>query len=229
MESGIQSSFIPKDAAEPTRTVRHSSGGLMELVVLVMIVLFITSAALAVAVFLYKQYLEASASSKRAALERAREAFDPTTILEITRLDDRMRAAEQILGDHIAPTAFFAALQLSTLTTVGFTSLDLLVNDDETISAKMTGIAESVNSIALQADVFSKNGVVVNPIFSDITRQQDGVHFSLATIINPAAVNYVQLIAGLVAAQQSESAPIQQSPEPFGQGTTTEDIEPPTE
>src|SRR3989344_333766 len=164
MESGIQSSFIPKDAAEPTRTVRHSSGGL---VVLVMIVLFITSAALAVAVFLYKQYLEASASSKRAALERAREAFDPTTILEITRLDDRMRAAEQILGDHIAPTAFFAALQLSTLTTVGFTSLDLLVNDDETISAKMTGIAES--------------------------------------------------------------APIQQSPEPFGEGTTTEDIEPPTE
>lgn len=195
MESGIQSSFIPQDAAKPIRPRSQGAGGLSELIFLVSIVLLVASTALGGGVFLYKQYTASSAASKSEQLRRAKEAFQPELIHELTRLDDRMRAADQVLGAHIAPLALFDALQQTTLSTVSFRTLTLEVIDSQNISVKMAGIARGVNSIALQADLFSKSGVVTNPIFSDITRQVDGVHFNLSALINPAAVNYATLLS----------------------------------
>lgn len=194
MESGIQSSFIPRDAAvqSPVAGGPRKSGGLSDLIFLASIVLLVASAALGGAVFLYGQYLETSANSKVAQLQRAQEAFEPALIQELTRLDDRMRAAEQVLGAHIAPTAFFAALEDSTLSTISFQSLEMQASDPQKITVKMTGVAASVNSIALQADLFSKNGIITNPIFSSINRQSDGVHFNLSALVNPAAIRYTQ-------------------------------------
>lgn len=195
MESGIQSSFIPQDAGRPTRVPRQErSSGLGELGFLIGIVLFVASAALAGAVFLYEQYTLSSSSSKSEQLQRAKEAFEPALIHELTRLDDRMRAADQVLSAHIAPLALFDALQQTTLATVSFKSMTLEVVDTQNINVKMGGVAESVNSIALQADLFSKSGVITNPIFSDINRQVDGVHFNMSALINPAAINYTRLV-----------------------------------
>lgn len=210
MESGIQSSFIPQDAARPVSARPSGTGGLSELVFLVSIVLLVASAALGGGVFLYKKYTVSSASSKSEQLKRAKEAFQPELIHELTRLDDRMRAADLVLGSHVAPLALFDALQQTTLTTVSFKSMALDVVDSQNISVKMAGVAQGVNSIALQADLFSKSGVVTNPIFSDINRQIDGVHFNLAALINPAAVNY----AGLLTASAINALPQQQQQAP---------------
>lgn len=223
MESGIQSSFIPQDAARPTQAPKRTSsgGGLGELSFLIAIVLFVASAALAGAVFLYEQYTISSAESKSEQLRRAKEAFEPALIHELTRLDDRMRAADLVLGSHIAPIALFDALQQTTLSTVSFKSLTLEVVDAQNINIKMAGVAQGVNSIALQADLFSKSGVLANPIFSDITRQIDGVHFNLNALVNPSAINYSRLIntAGAGAALPAQT---QEPASPFGgpqQGT----------
>lgn len=211
MESGIQSSFIPHDAAQPVvaRTAPANNKGLSDLLLLLSIVLLVASGALGAAVFLYDQYAQSSAASKLDQLKRARQAFEPSLIQELTRLDDRMRAAEQVLGNHVAPTAFFQALQQSTLSTVSFTTLNFDGGDSQHLALKMTGVAQSVNSIALQADLFSKSGIVSNPIFSDITRQADGVHFTLNALINPQAVNYQHVLStgGLT---QQQTQPVQQ-------------------
>lgn len=205
MESGIQSSFIPKDAGKVTVSPRQPrGGGLSDLIFLISIVLFVASCALAGGVFLYKQYLESSAASKVAQLERARDAFEPALIQQLTRLDDRMRAADNVLSAHLAPTAFFFALSEATLTTVSFRSLDLNAVDPKKISIKMQGVARSVNSVALQADLLSKNGVVTSPIFSNISRQADGVHFDLSALVNPAAVNFVSLLNAANRASQTQ-------------------------
>lgn len=198
MDSPTQSSFIPQDAGSTTSVSRiRSQGGLSDLILLLTIVLFVASLALAGAVFLYHQYLSTSAKSKVEQLQRAKEAFEPSLVHSLTRLDDRMQVADQILSSHIAPTAFFQILQQATLTTIEFTSLEFDALDPQRISIKMSGIAQSVNSIALQADLFSKNGTITNPIFSDINRQQDGVHFNLTALVNPASVNFVRLVNGL--------------------------------
>jgi hypothetical protein len=222
MESGIQSSFIPQDAARPTPSARPvRGGGLSELGFLIGIVLFVASAALAGAVFLYEQYTISSASSKSEQLRRAKEAFEPALIHELTRLDDRMRAADQVLAAHMAPLSLFDALQATTLSTVSFKTLSLEVVDSQNVNIKMSGVAQGVNSIALQADIFSKSGIVTNPIFSDINRQADGVHFNLNALVNPAAINYGRLINTAGAAV---SVPTQQTPtSPFAPQNTVPD------
>lgn len=225
-DTSIPSSFIPHDTAVAKPVQRRVGGGLNDLLLLCAIVLFVASAALAVGVFLYGQFLTTESSSKLAQLERAKAAFEPALIQQLTRLDDRMHAADRILGVHIAPTLFFLALEQATLQTVSFETLDFDVSDAQHIAIKMAGVAKSVNSIALQADLFSKNGVITSPIFSNIARQADGVHFDLSAIVNPAAIGYVAL-AGVLGAQnqvvpqQGGAAPATGGSPFGGQGDTS--------
>ena len=208
MESGIQSSFIPHDTAQDAvRAARNASGGagLPELALLLGIVAIIASGALAIGVFLYQKYLDTSTAAKVASLQRAKAEFEPSLIQQLTRLDDRMHAGDGLLGNHLSPSAFFDALNQATLTTVSFSSLTLQANDAQHIVIAMDGVAQSVNSIALQAEIFSKNGVISNPIFSAIERQADGVHFRLSALINPASINYVRNLSTQVAGQQMGS------------------------
>jgi hypothetical protein len=200
-ESATPGTFIPHDTVAPARPRQKS--GLNDLLLLCAIVLFVASGALAVAVFLYGQLLQTESTSKVAQLQRAEAAFEPSLIQQITQLDDRMRAGDTILHAHIAPTAFFGALNQATLQTVSFQSLDFEASDAQNISVKMQGVAQSVNSIALQADLFSKNGVITSPIFSNIARQADGVHFDLSASVNPAAISYASLVSGAQSAQSA--------------------------
>jgi hypothetical protein len=223
MEPGMQSSFIPHDAASATPLPRdRSGGGLVEVGLLISIVLLVASGALAAAVFLYGQYAQTSGASKLDQLQRAEAAFEPSLIQQLTRLDDRMQASETILNAHLAPLAFFDALQQTTLTTVSFQTLDFEAPDPQHMTIKMSGVGEEVNSIALQADLFSKSGVITNPIFSDISRQTDGVHFTLTAAVNPTAINYVQLLgaasspSAAIQSAASQQGMVASSSSPFG-------------
>lgn len=204
-----QNSFIPNDAAQITRPVRAGGNGLADLATLISVVLLVASGALAVGVFLYSQYLQSSLKSKADQLERASAAFEPSLIQELTRLDDRMRIASEILGRHIAPTAFFRMLESTTIQTTSFRSLSFDTVENNTITIKMSGVADSVNSIAFQADLFSKIGMITSPIFSNIDRQPDGVRFDLAANINPTALGYAALVRG---ASSQLPPPQQQAP-----------------
>lgn len=211
METGIQSSFIPKEAGKQITTSRTTSGGagLPELFVLASVILFVASGALAGGVFLYQQFLNSQMTSKSAQLKRAEAAFEPSLIQQLMRLDQRMHSAGVLLGAHLAPSIFFGSLDQATLTTVSFSALQLDVSNPAQISIKMTGVARSVNSVALQASLFSKNSVITEPIFSNIDHQQDGVHFALQALVNASAINYVQMING---ANPSPAEPAMQAP-----------------
>ena len=192
-ESAKPGTFIPHDTVGSVRAPSRG-GGLNDLILLTAIVLFVASSALGAAVFLYGQFLNSQSASKVTQLQRAEAAFEPSLIHQLTRLDDRMHAADTVLRAHMGPTQFFQALGLATLQTVSFLALDYENNDPQHVVVKMQGVAQSVNSIALQADLFSKNGVITNPIFSNIARQADGVHFDLVANVNPASVSYIALI-----------------------------------
>lgn len=187
-------SFIPHEATTSAPVARRESRGLSDLFALIALVLCVASIALGVGVFLYREYLATSSNSKIDQLERAKAAFEPSLIAELTRLDDRMRSAGEILQKHIAPSTILAMLEETTIASVGFSSLDFEVTDSETIGVRMDGVAGSVNGIALQADLFSKGGMLASPIFSNINRELDGVHFSLSASVNPLSINFAQLL-----------------------------------
>ena len=207
METSIKSSFIPQDATVPQAIRPVARTGLADLLILIAIVFLVASLALAAGVFLYLQYLQTAKVSKFEQLERAQQAFEPTLIRELTRLDDRMHAADAVLGSHIAPTIFFKLLEQLTLETVAFTNLSFQGGDAQNTTIAMDGIARSVNSIALQADYMSKSGVITNPIFSNIDRRADGVHFNLTAIINPVPLNYAQFMSGAMVQPAPQGAP----------------------
>jgi len=185
------------------------------------IIALAASCALGGAVFLYQQYLHSAITSDLASLERARAQFEPALIKELTRLDDRMHAGESILTTHIAPSAFFDVLNQVTLKTVSFSSLEFQASDSNHITIKMQGVAQSVNSIALQADLLSKSSVFTSPIFSDIDRQRDGVHFSLKAFVDPHAINFVELVGGSVPAAIPASE-VAAPASAFGSGSGTQ-------
>lgn len=168
------------------------------------LVLFIASATLAVGVFLYVQYINASSASKLDQLERAKAAFEPALIGELTRLDDRMRAADEVLSIHIAPSALFHVLEQLTLQTVAFSSLDFAAQNSTDMTLTMQGLAQSVNSIALEADLLSKSGVISNPIFSNINRTQQGVKFDFTSGINAEGLRYRSVQAAQTAPQSAQ-------------------------
>jgi len=197
MEANAQPSFIPHDAGEPVRP-RRSGGGIGDLLLMLAILAFAASAALAVGVFLYQQYLTTASNNNLAKLNEAEKSFQPALIEELQRLDRRMRSAEEILATHLAPSAFFIILNTVTAKTVSYSSLSIAVSD--TIKLEMDGIARSVNSVAFQADILAKEGAYQDPIFSNLSRQQDGVHFHLSTLINPDSINFEALTDGAASA-----------------------------
>ena len=214
METGVQNTFIPHDVSHPAQAARRQSAGLMDLVMLVSIVLLVASVALAAGVFLYGQYLDTSNKSKVNQLKTAKAQFDPALIQEFSRLDDRMRNADTVLGSHIAPSVFFHMLNANTLSTVSFRFLDFQASSDQGLAVQMKGVARSVNSIALQADFFSKVGIITSPIFSNIDRQPDGVHFSFSATVDPSAILYAQLVAAAGQTGTGNAVPASSAPTP---------------
>lgn len=203
MESNIRSSFIPQSpvGAPQPGSRRTSSGGGPDMLTLLSLVLFIASATLAVGVFLYVQYMNTNAASKLEQLNRAKAAFEPSLIAELTRLDDRMRAADEVLGIHIAPSSLFRVLEQLTLQTVAFSSLDFTAESATNMTLTMQGVAQSMNSIALEADLLSKSGIISNPIFSNINRTVDGVNFDFTSSLNAEGLRYRSAIQALQAPQ----------------------------
>ena len=214
METGIKSSFIPQSPVVAPSERRRSSGGGFDFLVLIALVLFVASATLAVGVFLYVQFLQRSNVSKQEQLKRAEAAFEPALIEELGRLDSRMRAADEVLESHNALTGLFEMLEQTTLQTVAFSRFNLSMSEGD-MKLSMEGLAESVNSIALQADLFSKSGMIENPIFADINRQLGGMHFSVTAGVRTSALDY----RTLKAAPNPETQPQAQQPvesSPFG-------------
>lgn len=213
MESNIRSSFIPQSPISAPTPGAKRSGGNFDMLMLLGLILFIASAVLAVGVFLYVQYMNTSAASKLDQLNRAKAAFEPALIAELTRLDDRMRAADEVLSIHIAPSALFNVLQQLTLQTVAFSSLDFAAQNSSDMTLTMQGLAQSVNSIALEADLLSKSGVITSPIFSNMNRTLQGVRFDFTSGINPEGLRYRTVKSG-VTAQPEQAAG--ESSAPFG-------------
>jgi hypothetical protein len=192
MESNIKSSFIPKDAGNlgsvAVQRYTRARSGLSEIMLLFGVVLLIASIALGVGSFLYLNYLQSSYTNGIETLKRS--GNDDTFVAEVTRSANRMSVGGELLSTHTAPSILFDLLEQLTLQTVSYDDLKYDATQGGEIVVSMQGVASSVNSIALQAEKLSENVAFSSPIFTNISRQKDGVHFLLTTKINPAALNY---------------------------------------
>jgi hypothetical protein len=193
METKFQTSFIPKQPV--TDTELHRGGG-ASLFFLFSFILFMASLAAAGGVFIYGSIMDRNIKEGDKQLTLNKNAFDPNTIKEITRLNDRINAANVLLKQHKGVSTLFYVLSQTTLKNVRFTEFSYTAADDK-INLTMKGQAFNYETIALQAKAFTDpalKNVFRSPIFSDLTLDSQGnVSFSFSTGIDPFLVDYYKL------------------------------------
>jgi len=191
MDQNFQTSFIPKKPMIEQRTVTKRPVGLL---LTISIFIFIVMVLVSGGAYLYKDVLTKDITKMKEDLNLAKNRFEPSKISQLKLLDKRLDSSSQVLSKHIAISPIFEALGVVTMKTIRYTkfSYDLL---DNKVLIKMSGQAIGYRSIALQADLFSKNKNLIDPVFSNLSLDEKGnVLFDLEFSVDPSFVDYKQII-----------------------------------
>lgn len=194
MEQNFQTSFIPQ---KPIVKERASSS--QPVSIFLVISLFVLFAVLLATggLYFYKGVMKSNIAEMEKTLNLAKNRFEPAKIAELQVLDKRLRASSEILSKHIVTTPIFSALEKLTMKTVRYTdfSYELGIEKDAPVKVKMSGQAIGYRSIALQSDLFAKNKNFIDPVFSNLTLDNNGsVLFDLEFLVDPSFVNYKQTL-----------------------------------
>lgn len=192
----VRTSFIPKRAAEQTVSGGGSSGA--GIFFFLALIVFLGSVLLGGGAFAYKQYLTQSIKSKSDSLDRARAAFEPATIQDLMRLDKRMAQARQILEAHTSPSAVFAIISRSTLSTVAFQKYDFSSGVDGKGIIDLHGKTTTFSDVALQSDAMNGEHALKDVLFGGFSVAKDGgVEFEITASVDRSSINYrSNLLAG---------------------------------
>ena len=193
METKFQNTFIPKTALD---TPSIAPQGQTSFLTFISMIIFLLSCVLAGGVFLWGQYLSGQVVSLNQSLKVNKDAFEPGTIEQYSRLNSRFDNARKLLQSHVSASAFFDLLDKDTLKTVQFSDLKYTQDGSGLISIKMSGKAKSYNSVAYQAKIFSGETALKNAVFSNLDLDSVGnVIFELDTQVDPSLVTYQNNIA----------------------------------
>ncbi len=195
MDQEFQTSFIPKKTL--TQKPERTSGGSFGLVNVVAFIIMIISLLVAGGAYLYRDNLSKKVDEMKVSLERAQNIFEPELLAELETLDRRIQAADEILSKHIAVSPIFEVLQEITLPTVRYIDFTYEIDaiNPEVVHVSMTGEAVSYDAITLQADLFSNNRFIRNPIFSNFSLNRTGsVEFDLMFDVSKSLVNFEQKV-----------------------------------
>lgn len=196
MEQNFQTSFIPKKPIVKERAVSSRPVSLF-----MIISLFVLFAALLFTggLFFYKGITEKSIKKMESDLNLAKNRFEPAKIAELQILDRRLRAGEDILANHISITPIFKLLEQITMRSVRFTKFSYKLEEDNSgvVAVEMSGVAQGYRAIALQSDLFAKNENLIDPVFSNLTLDNNAnVVFDLDFSVDPSFVSYKRTVPG---------------------------------
>ncbi len=198
METKYQTSFIPK---KPVSISEQSQSGGMSLFLLVSMIIFLISLGLAGYIFLEKNLLIKKITANIATIEQNKGGLtsDSVTIESLVELNSRINVAKDLLDRHVAISPIFDFLQQATLKSVrfrnfSFSSLGKDASGVSRVSAQMSGIATSWETVASQADEFGKpdwKRIITEPKISNLSLNADGsVSFLFTTYVSPSFLLY---------------------------------------
>jgi len=195
MDKKFKTTFIPKKnpggIKAPESKASKSRRSLFGILALL---LFVTAVVSTIGVYLYKVRLAAVINSRIDSINRAEKAFEPAVILDLKKLDIRLKAGTELLNQHIAVSDFLESLGESTLPEISFNNLSFEYIPDGS-AVTMAGEARGYLQIAQQSDIFEDNNYIQNHIFSDFTLTETGrITFSLQFTLNPELLQFGRTI-----------------------------------
>ena len=223
MDSAGQTSFIPKKPISAP-SYSYSERG-VSIVTIICVIIFFGTVAFAIGAYFYQKHLYAQLKQVSNNLEEARSGFEIDTIKALKRLDTRIESVKSLLDQHIAVSAYFDILENATLQTVRFNYLSLSSKSNTSVGGaavldnplattlpqnsiqfKMSGVAQSYTSVALQAELFGKTKGFKEPIFSNLGLNDTGaVTFSVAALLDPQVLRYRTAILNQSSNQTTQS------------------------
>jgi hypothetical protein len=191
METKFQTSFIPKTTLDPiANNAAHKPLGFFSFIT--SIIFFIT-VLVAGGAFGWDKYLESSKAKTKSDLDRNIKSFEPQTLDEYVRLNNRIDSAKALLAKHVAVSYVFDFLQEQTIQSVKFNDFKYEVGVDGGATLTMNGQAKSYNAIAYQAEVFGKERSLKTPLFSNLDLDTFGnVIFNFTTKVDPGFITYTR-------------------------------------
>lgn len=194
MEQNFQTSFIPK---KPMIEERAKAPRSVSLLTIISIFIFFTVVIVTGALYFYNKILVKDITKMETDLNLAKNRFEPSKIVQLQVLNKRLKASNEILSKHIAISPIFEALQKITMKTVSYTKFSYELGEEKNakINIKMNGIAKGYKSVALQSDLFTKNKNLVDPVFSNLSLDDEGnVIFELNFSVDPNFVDYKKVL-----------------------------------
>ncbi len=182
----------------PTQVVGNMVRPRINFFLFITLLLIISMAFVSAGLFIYKNSLMGSIKGLQKSLSVAKDSFQPESISELQIFNKRMSASNQILASHTVLSPVFGLLSEMTIPTIQFTRMSLEPSvDGKNFTARLSGLARSYKSIAVQIDVFngSKGKYFKNAVFSNLVLQNDKnskgyVGFDLSFSIDPALLSY---------------------------------------
>lgn len=192
MDKEFKTTFIPKRELSSTNKPVQSatSRKAQSAINLLATLLFIVALVSVIGVYVYKLRIATVVNAKIESINLAEKAFEPAVILELRKLDIRLRAATELLSKHVAVVDFFESFGETTLPDIQYSGIAINFSDDIPV-VSTTGEARSYLVIAQQSDLFQQNRFVQNAIFSNFSRTESGrITFGLTFSINPELLVY---------------------------------------
>ncbi len=209
-----QASFIPKKDNTGGFAYKTSGGLFSFFSSLIFIVTLVSS----LGVFAYDKYLSGRIARMENNLTLARQSLRPDLIKELSRSDARLVSAKELIDKHITLSSFFEFLQINTLKSVRFNGMSFSKGEGDTFTVTMKGEARTYATVALQASIFSSDSNLINPQFSDLDLNENGmVVFSFKTGINPKLISYreqFRAIPTIPSTPDTQSLPTDSTPVP---------------
>ena len=130
-------------------------------------------------------------SKKDKLLEVEINKLEPALINELAVVDARFRSANELLGNHLAPSHFFKHLEEVTLQSIRLTDFSYTATPGTNPTISMSGTANSYSSVALQSDVLSRDEFISSVLFSGLDVSESGqIIFDINAEVNKRLTSY---------------------------------------
>ncbi len=180
-------SFIPKTRLTAP-SYRQKGVGLFFILGSIILVI---SLGLLAAIYFYRQSLQKDIDGLSASLERARAAFEPQLINELSGLNNSIDASTELFSRHQAVSNIFKIIESSTLPNVAFSNFNYKISSGGNSVVSMTGEATSYTQVAIQAKIFRDNDAIDQVSFSNLSLKEAGrVSFNLQLVFKSSSLIY---------------------------------------
>ena len=198
MDPQVHTKFIPKQTLPPSPmrsplevTSPRISRSTSILSVLAMLALFAAIISVGGS-YLYEHSLQARINQMQQQLTASEKQFEPAFLEELHTLDRRLTYAYQVLRSHRSVAPLFFVLQNITLKSIQYDDFRFDYKDEQGV-VQIVGQARSYQAIAQQSEVFSKERLIREHVFSDFTLQENGrINFNLVITLSPELLLFEQ-------------------------------------